>query len=361
MSAVDEGKKRILWADDEIDLLRPHIQFLEQKGFAVTAVPNGEDALAALEREPLRRGAARRDDAGHGRARDPGRDQGARPRRAGHPHHQERGGVAHERGDRAAHHRLPDQAGEPVAGLPRLQARVRRPEARRTRSARATTSARCSAGRRSTCAGSTGRAGWTWRWTWRAGTCASTRIADDGLQQAHADFRRGLNIDFGRFVEEQLPALGARGATDRPLLSTDVVRARGRAAPAGRAARVLRDHRLHAARPVVRARAAARGAVRHPARLLLLDPADRDALLAQRDLLGPAAGAAASSSTPTCWQESSDDERTKNRFERQLLELQLERLKAVPGEAGQVRQDLRRRRGAGARGARSTRSRACRW
>ena len=30
------------------------------------------------------------------------------------------------------------------------------------------------------------------------------RIADAGLRQAHADFRRGLNIDFGRFVEEML-------------------------------------------------------------------------------------------------------------------------------------------------------------
>src|SRR5438309_12115182 len=44
----DDTRRRILWADDEIDLLRPHIKFLEQKGFAVTAVPNGEDALAEL-------------------------------------------------------------------------------------------------------------------------------------------------------------------------------------------------------------------------------------------------------------------------------------------------------------------------
>ena len=41
-------RRRILWADDEIDLLKPHIKFLEQKGFEVKAVPNGEDALAEL-------------------------------------------------------------------------------------------------------------------------------------------------------------------------------------------------------------------------------------------------------------------------------------------------------------------------
>ena len=38
----------ILWADDEIDQLRPHILFLEGKGFAVTPVTNGMDALALL-------------------------------------------------------------------------------------------------------------------------------------------------------------------------------------------------------------------------------------------------------------------------------------------------------------------------
>ena len=36
---------KILWADDEIDLLRPHILFLEEKGYAVTSVNNGDDAV----------------------------------------------------------------------------------------------------------------------------------------------------------------------------------------------------------------------------------------------------------------------------------------------------------------------------
>src|SRR5512134_2090024 len=46
-----ELTRRILWADDEIDLLKPHIRFLEQKGYVVTPVPSGGDALAALEKE----------------------------------------------------------------------------------------------------------------------------------------------------------------------------------------------------------------------------------------------------------------------------------------------------------------------
>ena len=35
----------ILWADDEIDLLKPHIMFLKAKGYEVETVSNGRDAL----------------------------------------------------------------------------------------------------------------------------------------------------------------------------------------------------------------------------------------------------------------------------------------------------------------------------
>ncbi len=35
----------ILWADDEIDLLRPHVLFLQQKGYVVDTVNNGLDAV----------------------------------------------------------------------------------------------------------------------------------------------------------------------------------------------------------------------------------------------------------------------------------------------------------------------------
>ncbi|MCM1152472.1 MAG: PglZ domain-containing protein [Muribaculum sp.] len=44
---------KILWADDEIDLLKPHILFLKAKGYDVTTVSNGRDALDALDREPF--------------------------------------------------------------------------------------------------------------------------------------------------------------------------------------------------------------------------------------------------------------------------------------------------------------------
>lgn len=40
---------RILWADDEIEQLKSHIIFLENKGFEVTPVTNGEDAVSMIQ------------------------------------------------------------------------------------------------------------------------------------------------------------------------------------------------------------------------------------------------------------------------------------------------------------------------
>ena len=36
---------KILWVDDEIDLLKPHILFLEKKNYTVTTCNNGQDAI----------------------------------------------------------------------------------------------------------------------------------------------------------------------------------------------------------------------------------------------------------------------------------------------------------------------------
>ena len=43
----------ILWADDEIDLLKPHILFLKSKGYDVTTVNNGRDALELVGQHPF--------------------------------------------------------------------------------------------------------------------------------------------------------------------------------------------------------------------------------------------------------------------------------------------------------------------
>ena len=40
---ISRGK--ILWADDEIDFLKSHVLYLEEKGYEVLAVNSGEDAF----------------------------------------------------------------------------------------------------------------------------------------------------------------------------------------------------------------------------------------------------------------------------------------------------------------------------
>lgn len=44
-------KVKILWVDDEIDLLKPHVIFLERKGYSLDTVNNGEDALEMIDNE----------------------------------------------------------------------------------------------------------------------------------------------------------------------------------------------------------------------------------------------------------------------------------------------------------------------
>lgn len=41
---------RILWADDEIDMLKPQLFFLEKKGYQVETVTNGYDALEEFQK-----------------------------------------------------------------------------------------------------------------------------------------------------------------------------------------------------------------------------------------------------------------------------------------------------------------------
>ena len=45
-------RKNILWVDDEIELLRSHVRFLETRGYDVTPVSNGDDAIRLLKDGP---------------------------------------------------------------------------------------------------------------------------------------------------------------------------------------------------------------------------------------------------------------------------------------------------------------------
>lgn len=44
-------KDKLLWADDEMDLLKPHILFLESKGFEVVTVCSGQDAIDCVKEQ----------------------------------------------------------------------------------------------------------------------------------------------------------------------------------------------------------------------------------------------------------------------------------------------------------------------
>ena len=44
-------KVKILWVDDEIELLKPHILFLERKGYSISTANNGEDAIDMIDNQ----------------------------------------------------------------------------------------------------------------------------------------------------------------------------------------------------------------------------------------------------------------------------------------------------------------------
>jgi CheY-like chemotaxis protein len=52
MQQSTRAKKRILWVDDEIDLLRPHLLFLQARSYHVDAISNGDDALELMREAP---------------------------------------------------------------------------------------------------------------------------------------------------------------------------------------------------------------------------------------------------------------------------------------------------------------------
>ena len=46
------SKTHILWADDEIEFLKPHILLLQERGYKVKTVNNGNDAVEAFKSGP---------------------------------------------------------------------------------------------------------------------------------------------------------------------------------------------------------------------------------------------------------------------------------------------------------------------
>lgn len=329
---TNETPRRILWADDEIDLLKPHIRFLEQKGYAVTAVPNGEDALEALGRE--RFDVLLIDEMMPGLGGLETLDQ-LKARGILLPVILITKSEEERLMEEAIGKRITDYLIKPVNPSQVFLACKRVFDSQKLQDSQR---ARDYVGEMQRWQGlDLKRLDWA-GWVDLAVDVARWDVGLDGapeagLQQAHGDFRRGLNIDFGRLIEDRYPGWvqrAAKGLTDeRPMLSSDVVR--------------------HAVAPHVRDGKRVMFIVIDCMRLdqwFTLEPLLEEWFDIQREYylsILPTATPYSRNSIfagllpaelhkkhPDLWQESSNDERTRNRYERQLLEFQLERLKSMP-------------------------------
>ncbi len=324
--------RRILWADDEIDLLKPHIRFLEQKGYAVTPVLNGEDALARIEAE--RFDVLLLDEMMPGMG---GLETLAqlKAREINLPVILITKSEEETLMEEAIGKRITDYLIKPVNPSQVFLACKRVFDSQKLQDSQR---ARDYVGEMQ-------------RWQtmdirhldWAGWAALAVDVAkwdvgldgapEAGLQQAHGDFRRSLNIDFSRFIEDKYPgwvATAAKGSDEnRPPLSCDVVR--------------------HKVVPELRAGKRVVFIVIDCMRLdqwFTLEPLLEDWFDIERDYycsIVPTATPYSRNSIfsgllpaqlwkkhPDLWQENTHDERTRNRFERQFMDFQLERLGATP-------------------------------
>jgi CheY-like chemotaxis protein len=328
MAAAEETKKKILWADDEIDMLRPHILYLEGKGYAVTAAASGEDALERVRAEAY--------DVVLLDEMMPG--MGGLATLAAIKDHDATIPVIlvtkseqEELMDEALGRRITDYLIKPVNPS---QIWLAIKKVLETQSLQQDRSARDYVGHVRWIADlDTKRldgAGWlevSRRLT--AWDLALEHFADPGLKQAHMDSRRELNLEFSKFIEDRYPRWVKGPREERPMMSPDIV------------AEKVVPH-LKAGKRVT---------------FVVMDCLRLDQWLALVPLLEPFFDITTESyygilptatpysrnaifsgmfpdemgkRHPEYWGEDTKDDRSKNRFERQFLDLQLERLKATP-------------------------------
>ncbi len=329
-----EITRRILWADDEIDLLKPHIRFLEQKGYVVTPVPSGSDALTALERE--RYDVLLIDEMMPGMGGLETLDA-LKQKDVNVPVILITKSEEETLMEEAIGKRITDYLIKPVNPSQVFLACKRVFDAQKLQDSQR---ARDYVGEMQRWqALDLRKLDWL-GWTELAVEVSRWDVALDGapeagLQQAHADFQKSLNSDFARFIEERYPSwvqAAAKGdRSNRPLLSTDVVQ--------------------HAVVPHLKEGRRVNFIIIDCMRLdqwFTLEPLLEEWFDVQREYYCSILPTATPYSRnaifsgllpaqmwkkhPDLWQENTDDERTRNRFERQFLELQLQRLGATPSK-----------------------------
>jgi len=314
--------RKILWADDEIDLLRPHILLLESKGYEVTSVSNGNDAVACASREKY--DVVLLDESMPGLS-------GLATLEAIKEHDPAVPVVlvtkneAESLMDEAIGRRIDDYLIKPVRPtqiflvLKRLLEADRLQESRRARDYVAEPAR----------ARIEGAGGLDWRGfvdvydrsaRWDV---ELDQVDDKGLRQAHGDQRREMNVEFGQYVEGNYERW-IRGG-DPPPLSPDVV---GRwVAPHLRDGRrvfliivdCMRLDQWLTIEPLLRPYFDI-ALEQHLSILPTATPYARNAIFAglfPEGIYG---------AHPQYWDEGGGEERSRNRHERALLALQLERL-----------------------------------
>ncbi|MBI4364762.1 MAG: response regulator [Candidatus Latescibacteria bacterium] len=314
--------RKILWADDEIDLLKSHILLLESKGYKVTSVSNGNDAVACAAREKY--DVVLLDESMPGLG-------GLATLEAIKEHDPSVPVVlvtkneAESLMDEAIGRRIDDYLIKPVRptqiflALKRLLESDRLQEGQRARDYVAEL-----ARLRAESAGGLDWRGWVDLYARSAQWDVELdQVDDEGLKQAHADQRRELNVEFGRYVEANYEAW--LGGGDGPPLSTAVVERW--VAPHLRAKRrvyfivvdCMRLDQWLTVEPLVREFFDV-AAGYHVSILPTATPYSRNAIFSG---LYPEA---IQRMHPEFWHEGAGDERSKNRYERQLLDLLLRRL-----------------------------------
>lgn len=213
-------RRQILWVDDEIDLLRPHMILLEARGYDVTPVTNGDDAISLVQKQSF--DIVLLDETMVGRDGlstlvairrvDPNLPVIMITK------------IEDERlMDEAIGERLDDFLTKPVNPSQILSACKRILDARQIRKMRAGRDYATEFQEISELLGSPLH----WRdWIDIQTRLADwdleiSRLADPALRQMHSDQRRECNAEFGRYVEQNYPRWMRK--EDPPLLSVDIV------------------------------------------------------------------------------------------------------------------------------------------
>jgi len=329
---MSERKASILWVDDEVDLLKSHIMFLEERGYKVKPVANGEDAVGLVERETF--------DLVLLDQMMPGMDglttfARIKEKNPALPVVMITKLEEEELIDEALRKRIDDFLLKPINPVQILSAARRILESREIRqrelSREYVEDFNAIDARR---AAASAPADWidihTRLSEW---DLVLDEFPDTGLVQSHLDQRRQCNVEFGMFVERSYKGWVGKGASgERPVLSVDVI-ARYVAPHLSSGKRVyfivvdcLRLDQWLVIEPMLEPYFSL-SRENYYSILPTATPYSRNAIFS-----GLFPGEIASN-YPEYWNESDSDEMGRNRHEKQLLEKQLRKAGLRAGQS----------------------------